>query len=139
MLSEYNTKLLKLVVFTNQCILPRVNGVFAQMCFSRFCYFVKESWNSTKFMNSLYKMVSGFSFVLMKLILCHLAVSLFFLLAFSCSNEAQNPEGSEGNDSDLTQDPLDPASPSAPYVLNVPLFESNYTGCLLYTSPSPRD
>ena len=87
-------------------------------------------------MNSLYKMMSGFSFGLMKLILCHLAVSLFFLLAFSCSNESQNPEDSEGNDSDLTQNPIGPASPPLSYVLNIPLIESNYTGEPLSSSSS---
>ena len=113
-----------------------VKGVFGEMSFSRFCYFLKESWNLTKYMNSLYKMVSGFSFVLMKLILCHLAVSLFFLLALSCSNEAQNPEGSEGNDSGLTRNPVSSGPPPAPYVLNVPIFESNYTGEPLNPSSS---
>ena len=87
-------------------------------------------------MNSLYKMVSGFSFGSMKLILCHLAVYLFILLAFSCSNEDQNREGSEANGSGLTHDPIDPASPPAPYVLDIPLFESNYTGEPLSSSSS---
>jgi len=81
-------------------------------------------------------MVPGFSFGLMKLILCHLAVSLFSLFAFSCSNESQKPEGSEGNDSGLTRNPVDPGSPALPYVLNIPLFESNYTGEPLTSSSS---
>ena len=72
----------------------------------------------------------------MKLILCLLAVSLFSLLTFSCSNEAQNPEGSEDNDSGLSRNPVDLGSPAPPYVLNVPLFESNYTGEPLTSSSS---
>lgn len=81
-------------------------------------------------------MLSGFSFGLMNLIVNRLSVLLFSLLAFSCSTEPQNRAGSEGNDSDLTQRPVASGSPPAPYVLNVPLFESNYTGEVLSSSSS---
>ena len=106
------------------------------MCFCVFLSFGKQARNLIKFMNSLYKIVSGFSFGLMKLIDRRLAASLFFLLSFSCSKETQSPESSEGNDSDLTRDLTEPALPAAPYVLSKPTFESNYTGQPLNSSSS---
>ena len=90
---------------------------------------------ASKTYNSLYKMVAGFSLVVMNTSVTSLSVALFLLLAFSCSTESPRPESSETNEpgeiskpkvaevmaSDTSSFPL--AEPGG-----FPVVESNYTG-----------
>jgi hypothetical protein len=87
----------------------------------------------TELINSLYKMATGFSFIVMKPTVTYFPIALFLLLAFSCTTESTEPEAPEANQTKVVPaPPQDEASDlvALPLVLveGFPVFESNYTG-----------